>query len=71
MGKQADSATFIVSVKKMENATWQGQIVWADENRKQHFRSLLEMLRLMDGALTTGELGDEEPEEGQLRRWTI
>ena len=63
MGKQADSATFIVSVKKMENATWQGQIVWADENRKQHFRSLLEMLRLMDGALTTGELGDEKPEE--------
>ena len=62
MGKQADSATFIVSVKKQDNATWQGQIVWADENRKQYFRSLLEMLRLMDGALTTGELGNDAEE---------
>jgi len=36
----------------MQNNTWQGQIHWIENNRKQNFRSVLEMLRLMDEALT-------------------
>ena len=46
--------TFEVSVKFMQNNTWQGHIHWIEKNKKQNFRSVLEMLRLMDEALTHG-----------------
>ncbi|MCL2391259.1 MAG: hypothetical protein FWC66_01460 [Oscillospiraceae bacterium] len=46
--------TFEVSVKFQQNSTWQGQILWAEKNMKQSFRSVLEMLRLMDEALADG-----------------
>jgi len=43
--------TFEIEVKFTQNATWQGQIYWAEKNLKQNFRSVLEMIKLMDGAL--------------------
>jgi hypothetical protein len=43
--------TFEIAVRFRQNATWQGQITWAEKNLKQNFRSVLEMLRLMDEAL--------------------
>ena len=46
--------TFEISVKFQQNSTWQGQILWAEKNLKQSFRSVLEMLRLMDEALADG-----------------
>ena len=45
-------STFEISVKFMQNNTWQGEIHWIENDRKQNFRSVLEMLRLMDEALT-------------------
>lgn len=50
--------TFEINVKFRQNATWQGQILWAEKNQKQNFRSVLEMLKLMDEALT--ESGGDE-----------
>ena len=47
--------TFEISVKFMQNATWQGQIHWIERNQKQHFRSALEMLKLMDEALAESQ----------------
>lgn len=47
--------TFIVKVEYCQNETWQGQVVWAEENRSERFRSTLELLKLMDGALATGQ----------------
>ena len=44
--------TFEIEVKFMQNATWQGHIHWAEKSRKQSFRSVLEMLKLMDEALS-------------------
>jgi len=43
--------TFAITVKFMQNSTWQGHIHWMEEDKKQHFRSVLEMLKLMDEAL--------------------
>ena len=43
--------TFIIEVHETENATWQGEIIWANEKRRQYFRSALELLRLMDSVL--------------------
>ena len=61
---QADSkCTFEITVRYRQNATWQGQIHWIDKNRKQNFRSVLEMLKLMDEAL------DEDTEDDQPLKW--
>ena len=49
--------TFEISVKFMQNSTWQGQIHWVEKDQKQNFRSALEMIKLMDEALTESAEG--------------
>lgn len=44
-------ATFKVKIIFMQNATWQGTIFWEESGEEQNFRSVLEMLKLMDSAL--------------------
>ena len=55
--------TFEITVKFMQNSTWQGQIHWVEKNQKQNFRSALEMLKLMDEALT------DDGEDSQGINW--
>lgn len=55
--------TFVVHVQHYENATWQGEVVWADQNRAQKFRSALELLKLMDSALEQNGGRDAPPGE--------
>jgi hypothetical protein len=50
--EQESKATFIIHVKYRQNATWQGEIKWVNRNRVQFFRSELEMIKLMDTALS-------------------
>ncbi len=54
--------TFIVKVEYYQNKTWQGQVVWAEQNRSVRFRSALELLKLLDEATTTGEMITETRE---------
>ena len=56
MKKAEDKNTFIVKINNQQNGTWQGQVIWAEENRNEHFRSLLELIKLMDDAMTHGEI---------------
>ena len=41
-------------VISQENATWQGQVTWLDEKETKSFRSLLELIKLMDEAVSSG-----------------
>lgn len=43
--------TFIVRIISQENATWQGKVTWAEREETATFRSMLELIRLMDGAM--------------------
>ena len=43
--------TFIIRVQHRQNSTWQGRITWADENKTLNFRSIWEMIHLMESAL--------------------
>jgi hypothetical protein len=47
-----EKATFVVQVLFRQNSTWQGTIHWTEKNQTQHFRSALEMLKLMDDVLS-------------------
>lgn len=44
-------STFLVRVLFRQNATWQGTMQWLDEKKSKPFRSLLEMVVLMEEAL--------------------
>lgn len=46
-------ATFHVNVLFRQNASWQGMLLWADKGMDAQFRSVLEMIGLMDSALTS------------------
>ena len=55
MENKKKSGTFVVHIKCCENATWQGDVTWAEENKKESVRSALELIRLIDGALDMSE----------------
>ncbi len=57
MGKQ----TFIVEVIDHQKSTWQGQIYWLQGNKKISFRSVMEMLHLMDSVVS--DEGDDWRQE--------
>ena len=46
--KNGKQDTFIVRIKYRQNATWQGNVTWAEENKTVPFRSALELLKLLD-----------------------
>ncbi|MDD4808219.1 MAG: hypothetical protein PHU30_06975 [Oscillospiraceae bacterium] len=58
--KQHKKSTFLVEVQFQQNSTWQGSIHWLEEKKSQHFRSSLEMMKLMEDALTDGEESDSD-----------
>lgn len=45
-------AAFQISVLFRQNASWQGTLVWMDRKMDAQFRSVLELIRLMDSALS-------------------
>lgn len=44
-------ATFSVRILFRQNASWQGSVSWLEGKREESFRSALELVFLMDGAL--------------------
>ncbi len=52
--------TFVIEVVDQQNASWQGSVKWLNTNKKENFRSALELLRLIDSALMTP---DEETQK--------
>lgn len=64
LGRHGDLGTFIIRVQHRQNSSWQGRITWMDKDKTVYFRSMWEMLKLVDSALdTVGEREDdgEEP----------
>ena len=53
----------MVHIVNQENATWQGQVNWLDKNVTMNFRSMLELIKLMDTAMESTEIKNKESEE--------
>ena len=50
--RPGERATFIVRVLFRRNASWQGSVTWMEGRQEQSFRSVLELILLMDNALS-------------------
>ena len=44
-------ASFKLNVLFRQNASWQGNLIWLDENSEVQFRSALELVQLLDSVL--------------------
>lgn len=61
--QQGELATFVVHVMYRQNATWQGNVLWAEADKSCNFRSALELIKLMDSALDEGGRPKEDAGE--------
>lgn len=49
--KPGKAATFLIRILFRQNASWQGSILWAEGKKEESFRSVLELVFLMNDAL--------------------
>ncbi|MDE6107738.1 MAG: hypothetical protein K2F83_03560 [Oscillospiraceae bacterium] len=49
--QRGKKATFSVRIIFRQNASWQGSVSWLEGKKEENFRSVLELILLMDGAL--------------------
>lgn len=47
--------TFIIEVMDTKNSSWQGKVNWVDGKKEQTFRSVMELLRLIDSVVAENE----------------
>jgi len=64
--RHARGQSFLVEIKFRQNNCWQGTIQWLDGKKTCSFRSLLEMLQLMDEALEKTAAPEDKQE---TRSW--
>lgn len=50
-GSKGQQATFELQILFRQHSSWQGVILWQEQHREQSFRSVLELILLMDSAL--------------------
>lgn len=49
--KHGELGSFVIRVQHRQNSSWQGSITWMDENKTMNFRSIWEMIKLMEDAV--------------------
>lgn len=52
-------ATFSLCIRFRQNTSWQGQFNWLEMGRRSNFRSVLELILLMDSALQSARRRNE------------
>ena len=62
-----EQGTFIIRVEQRQHSSWQGRVTWVEEGKKENFRSALELLKMIDGALDGRDIKEDAEEENQER----
>ena len=60
--QQEAIAVFNVKVLFRQGASWQGKVRWTDEGKETSFRSVLELIKLMDSALPQSQVCEQVAE---------
>lgn len=50
-----EKQTFIIEISDTQSQSWQGKIEWIQGKKKESFRSVMELLRLMDSVVCEEE----------------
>lgn len=58
--RRGSQATFEMQIIFRQHTSWQGIITWLEERMEQSFRSVLELILLMDSALRQAEGGGSD-----------
>ena len=53
--KMGSTPTFLVEIKSCKNQSWQGRLTWIEKNQSANFRSALELMKIMDSAVSNDE----------------
>ena len=64
--KRALRGSFLIQVQNNQHETWQGTLNWLEQKQVTPFRSTLELIKLIDGALegSAKELENSDAEPG-------
>ena len=62
-----EQGTFIIRVEQRQHSSWQGRVTLVEEGKTENFRSALELLKMIDGALDSSEIKEDAEEENQER----
>ncbi len=49
--KHGDMGTFVIRVQHRQHSSWQGRVTYLEEDKTVYFRSVLELIKIIDGAL--------------------
>ena len=63
LSKHGDIGTFIVRVQHRQNSSWQGRITWMEEDKTVQFRSVWEMIKLIESAVDLVSEAENKTEE--------
>ena len=61
--KHGEIGTFIVRVQHRQNSSWQGRITWMEEDKTVQFRSVWEMIKLIESAVDSVSDVEESEQE--------
>ena len=65
LSRHGDMGSFIIRVQQRQNSSMQGRLTWIEKNKTVYFRSVWELIRLIDSAV---EMNSPSPEE-ELPSW--
>ena len=54
------AATFLIRILFRQNASWQGSILWLEGKKEESFRSVLELIFLMNDALNARKSAEKK-----------
>lgn len=62
-----ETETFVIHITQTENASWQGQVLWANKNISKNFRSALELIKMIDQVVSSEKTSqnDEKNEKNK------
>ena len=69
LSKRGDLGSFIVRVQHRQNSSWQGTLTWMEQEQTVHFRSIWEMIKLIESAINSS--GDPNQENDSTPAWNV
>lgn len=69
--KHGDLGSFIIRVQHRQNSSWQGRITWIEKNQTVYFRSVWEMIKLIENAIDTVGPADTDEQKDPDSGWNL